>query len=127
MKPRVPKPLTKFAQKLRREMTPQEQQLWQHLRLDQFKGYRFRRQHPIPPYVADFANLRSRVVIELDGSQHDGERDQARDAFMAAQGWTVLRFSNQQLGADVNYVLERIAHALTTVPPPPSLPLTGEG
>jgi primosomal protein N' (replication factor Y) len=57
-------------------------------------GVRFRRQHPIPPYFADFACVKLKLVIEVDGGQHGGAADAARDAAMAVQGWRVLRYWN---------------------------------
>jgi very-short-patch-repair endonuclease len=116
MKPRIPAPLTRFAQKLRREQTREEALLWKHLRMGQLDGHHFRRQHPVPPYVADFANLKAQLMIELDGGQHDTARDKTRDTYLEAQGWRVLRFCNEQMHKDLDYVLLRIKAALANAP-----------
>jgi very-short-patch-repair endonuclease len=112
---------TKYrARQLRREMTDAERRLWKHLRNDQLGGCTFRRQHPIPPYVADFACVDARVVVEVDGGQHaDSHRDAARDAFLVQHGWRVLRFWNNDVLANTEGVLLQILAALA---PTPTLP-----
>jgi very-short-patch-repair endonuclease len=87
------------AKELRSNLTEAESRLWYFLRRNHL-GCRFRRQHPIGPYVADFACLRPRIVIELDGGQHLQQHhyDEARDKFMRERGFVVLRFwSNEML------------------------------
>src|SRR3954466_15040415 len=81
------------ARELRRHMTDSEQRLWNRLRAEQL-GVKFRRQHPLGSYVADFACLAPRLIIELDGSQHAGQQeyDARRDAFFQERGFRVLRF-----------------------------------
>lgn len=79
------------ARHLRRGQTDAEAALWRRLRARSLM-FKFRRQHPIPPFVADFACVETRLVIEIDGGQHGGDRDAARDATLAAQGWRVLRY-----------------------------------
>src|SRR5882757_6128849 len=94
--------MTKFrratARRLRTNQTGAEMKLWRELRKLETKGTHFRRQVPIGAYVADFACLASRLVIELDGSQHgeepNKERDEARTRWLAAEGYRVLRFWN---------------------------------
>ena len=104
------------ARQLRREQTPFEAILWKILRDRQLEHYKFRRQHPIPPYIADFACIANKLVIELDGRIHDLtiERDQNRDAVLKEQGWHVLRFSNSQLMRDresvVRTILDQLEH-----------------
>jgi primosomal protein N' (replication factor Y) len=85
------------ARKLRRDMTEVERLLWHGLRRGQL-GWRFRRQHPIPPYVVDFACIEARLVIEADGGQHAelGEHEQ-RDLDLRNKGWRVLRFWNNDI------------------------------
>jgi primosomal protein N' (replication factor Y) len=86
------------ARRLRRENTDAEGALWRLLR-SRSLGHKFRRQHPVPPYVLDFACVALRLVVEVDGGQHGPERDGARDASMQAQGWLVLRYwNNEALG-----------------------------
>ena len=83
------------AQALRRDMTDSERRLWSGLRGAQL-GAKFRRQHPLGPYVADFACLEPKLIVELDGSQHaaQAQYDAQRDAFFRAQGFDVLRFAS---------------------------------
>jgi very-short-patch-repair endonuclease len=116
-----------FARALRSNLTEAERMLWQRLRQRQVDGRRFRRQHPIGPYVADFACIEARVVVELDGGQHAGsERDAERDAAMQVWGWRVLRLWNNEVMANMDGVLTTIAAAITEPPPRPS-PCNGEG
>ncbi|MGX5800899.1 endonuclease domain-containing protein [Bradyrhizobium sp. Arg314] len=84
-----------FARTLRREMTEAENKLWQELRDRRLDRIKFRRQVPIGKYIADFACLQARLIVELDGSQHaDSESDLARGAELKARGFRVLRFWN---------------------------------
>ncbi len=78
-------------------MTEAERALWQLLRARNLEGARFRRQVPIGPYVADFASFEPRLVIECDGGQHGTERDAARDAYLKAQGFDVVRLWNHEV------------------------------
>ncbi len=88
---------TRTAKALRRRMTDAEQRLWYHLRDRRLLGHKFRRQHPIGPYVVDFVCLEHRLVIELDGGQHaDNLNDPAREAFLRHEGYRVLRFWNNE-------------------------------
>ncbi|WP_270934057.1 endonuclease domain-containing protein [Falsiroseomonas oryzae] len=99
------------ARRLRRDTTHAERTLWQALRHDAL-GVRFRRQHPIPPYVADFAAPRARLIVEVDGGQHGGRDDAERDAALRAAGWHVLRFWNNEVLSNTAGVVQRIAEAL---------------
>jgi very-short-patch-repair endonuclease len=102
------------ARKLRRTLTDAERAMWFLLRDRRLAGVKFRRQFPIGPYVADFASIQQRLIIELDGGQHaDSERDARRSAFLAADGWRVLRFWNNDALSNTDGVLEAIQHALT--------------
>ena len=81
------------ARQLRRDMTDSERKLWSGLRREQL-GVKFRRQHPVGNYIADFACLAPKLIVELDGSQHlqQAAYDARRDAFFREQGFVVLRF-----------------------------------
>jgi len=106
------------AKPLRKDMPPAEQRLWYFIRRKQLGGFRFRRQHSIGPYIADFACLEVKLVIELDGEQHaydDGARDRKRDAYLEQEGWTALRFWNHDVYKNIEWVQEevlRMANAL---------------
>jgi very-short-patch-repair endonuclease len=101
-------------------MTNVERMLWRALRGKQLNGLRFRRQHPIGQYIADFAWVEQKVVIELDGGQHQEQfvYDEQRSAFLQAQGWRILRFWNSDILSNPDGVLSAIAENITVVPPP---------
>ncbi len=100
---------------LRRSQTEAEALLWQYLRARRLCGFKFRRQHPFPPYIADFYCAEKKLIIELDGSQHldRQEYDAERTRFLNAKGNTVLRFWNDEVLKDMNAVLQIISEALS--------------
>ncbi len=103
------------AHKLRKDMPSAEQRLWYFIRRKQLGGFRFRRQHTIAPYIADFVCIEAKLVVELDGEQHglDGapEHDERRNAFMESEGWAVVRFWNNEVYDNIDDVLETILEA----------------
>ena len=112
-------PLTQSrARKLRRRQTDAEQRLWKYLRRHYVSGVRFRRQVAIGPYIADFACLDPRIVIEVDGGQHAQQRsyDARRDAFLQQRGFTVLRFWANDVLLETDAVLEVIRRKLAALP-----------
>lgn len=118
---------TQRARALRINVTEAEKILWSKMRGDQL-GFSFRRQHPIPPYIVDFACIAARLVVEADGGQHNaaGEHD-ARDAYLQKRGWRVIRFWNNDIHDNIDGVMETIAEALTVAPPPRPSPARGGG
>jgi very-short-patch-repair endonuclease len=100
------------ARTLRRTMTDAEHRLWFLLRAHRFSSWHFRRQHPIGRYVVDFACIRAHLVIELDGGQHNPNTDAGRTASIRAAGFRVLRFWNNDVLANTEGILTRIAEAL---------------
>jgi very-short-patch-repair endonuclease len=94
-------------------MSPPERKLWVRIRRCQLGGLRFRRQHPIGQYAADFYCHEARLVVELDGDRHRDRRaeDAARDAFMRDRGIEVLRISVSDFERNVPSALERICRA----------------
>ncbi len=98
------------ARALRQTMTPTERVLWKALRNQQINGLKFRRQHPIGPYIVDYCCLHPQIVIELDGPIHDSqvEYDADRDEYLRTLGFRVLRFRNDEVLADLGVILERI-------------------
>jgi primosomal protein N' (replication factor Y) len=98
---------------LRRNQTEVERILWSYLRSRKVNGWRFRRQHPIAPYIADFACIAARLIVEADGDQHvDSRHDTARDRRLKADGWRVLRFWNSQILENMEGVIRMIAEEL---------------
>jgi very-short-patch-repair endonuclease len=103
--------LTKAARKLRSQMTDAERKLWFALKDRRFQSFKFRRQVPIGPYVADFLTYESRLVVEVDGGQHaESARDAERDRWLAENDFRIVRFWNN----DVLSNLEGVLTALTT-------------
>jgi very-short-patch-repair endonuclease len=105
--------LTVRARELRQRMTDAERLLWSRLRR-RFQDLRFRRQAPLGPFVVDFVCWGARLVIEVDGGQHlECASDQARDRWMAENGFRVLRFWNHEVLGNVDGVLERIVEEVS--------------
>lgn len=102
---------------MRREPTNVERRLWSKLRDRQLAGVHFRRQHPVDPYIADFAAPSWRLIVELDGSQHaDNQSDRIRDAYLRKQGWHILRFWNNEVNESLEGVLMVILDWLRQAP-----------
>jgi very-short-patch-repair endonuclease len=99
------------ARDLRRPLTPAEGLLWQKLRDRQLCGLKFRRQHPIGGYIADFCCPAQRLIIELDGDSHSDqvEYDETRTQWLISLGYTVVRFANVDIRANLDAVLQTIA------------------
>ena len=120
--PPLPTRTRRTARTLRHAQTDAEAKLWYRLRAGRLLGHKFRRQHPLPPYVVDFACIESKLIIELDGGQHSVESDRMRTAFLETQGFRVLRFWDNELLNTMDAVLEAIVCALRdrTLTPSPS-------
>jgi len=114
--------LQSHATAMRKEPSRAERALWKLLRNRQFEGYKFRRQHQIDVYIADFACIRAKLIIEADGPSHDlpeqAEHDFHRTAALTKLGWRVLRLSNAEILADESAVIAKIAAALSDAPSP---------
>ena len=120
--------LTKFAKTLRTTLTEAENRLWYHIRAHRFLGLKFRRQKPIGNYIVDFVCHECQLIIELDGGQHQEmiEEDKRRDEWLKAQGYTVLRFWDNDVLNQTEAVLEKIRSVTHSLSPAP-LPQAGEG
>jgi very-short-patch-repair endonuclease len=126
-KPPLPSRSLEAARRLRTASTDAEQRLWHHLRSGRLDGLKFRRQHPIPPYVADFYCDALKLVIELDGSQHTPHTDSTRQRALESRGLKILRFWSHDALARTDEGLEAIltySRSRTLTPTP--LPV-GEG
>ena len=107
-----------FARHLRYQLTECERLLWRQLRNRGLAGFKFRRQHPCPPYVLDFYCAELRLVVELDGGQHFDEagraKDRLRTAYLQHHGLEVLRFSNLDVIRNLEGVLTEILSWIET-------------
>ena len=106
----MPSNLTKIAKNLRKRATQAESVLWSRLRERQIEGVKFRRQQPIGEFIVDFVSFERRLIIELDGGQHAAafEKDHERDKKLSGEGYSVLRFWNNEVLANLEGVLEVI-------------------
>jgi len=104
---------TVISRKLRNNPTEAEKKLWYFLR-NKNLGYKFRRQQPIGPYFPDFVCLDKLLIIELDGGQHYGSaEDKVRDNYFKKEGFTVLRFWNNEVMENIDGVLTKIKEHLS--------------
>jgi very-short-patch-repair endonuclease len=112
MRNKVSRQLTVLARDHRSNATPAEALLWKYLKGHHFTGIKFRRQEPLGAYIADFACVSKKLVIEIDGEYHlkpeQQEYDKARTDYLKEMGFTVLRFTN-------NDVLENIGEVLKVI------------
>ena len=112
------------ARALRHEMTDAERKLWTILREGGIDGFAFRRQVPIGPFIADFVCHNAKLIIEVDGGQHelDSAREVARTEFLEREGYRVLRFWNNEVLSNLEGVHAVISAALGGSSPPPNPP-----
>ncbi len=124
------RPETYIARKLRREMTLPEVLLWRELRGNKL-GPKFRRQHPVGPYIADFYCSSARLIVEVDGEAHDRgnnpERDAAKDAYLLGLGFRVLRIAAVDVLRNLEGVLLAIGEAADTPLHRSAVPLPAGG
>jgi very-short-patch-repair endonuclease len=121
-----------LARAQRQAHIPAEKLLWRALRNRAFAGFKFRRQHPIGPYVVDFACPGCKLVVEIDGESHLSRRreDERRTTLLESEGWLVLRFWNTEIYDDFEPVKEMIYRTCVAragdsegAPPSPPAPL----
>ena len=100
------------ARELRKNSTPHEQMLWRLIRNRNFKNYKFRRQYPIGNYIVDFICREKRLIIELDGGQHNEENninyDKLRTEFLNNMGYKILRIWNNDIENNIEGVMSKI-------------------
>lgn len=114
---------TQRARALRNDVSKSEARLWPHLRKGAL-GASFRRQHPIGPYFADYYCAELKLIIEVDGPQHDATRDDERDAFMAARGIETVRFTSEECFSATEHVV--VTSDTHNCAPPPTRGRLGE-
>ena len=119
------------ARALRTNQTDTERKLWRELRQLKSLGFHFRRQVPIDRFIADFACFSARLVIEVDGGQHNltagAKADEQRDAYLRQHGYHVLRFWNNDVMGNLDGVMCEISNALSKKPPTPNPSPQGGG
>jgi very-short-patch-repair endonuclease len=110
----APEATIELARRLRRQMTPPEARLWVALRRRQADGLRFRRQHPIGPYVLDFYCDSAKLAVEVDGFAHvtgdHPQRDARRDEWLAVRGIRTLRIDARDVRDELNGVVGLIVN-----------------
>ncbi len=106
------------ARRLRQNMTPAELKLWDALKNRQLDGLKFRRQHPVGPFILDFWCPARKLVIELDGEVHEKQKDydEARTRQLEDYGYRVMRFRNEEVLTDLPAVLDRIREVVRSAP-----------
>lgn len=111
---------------LRKEATPAERKFWKYIRAEQMGGCKFRRQYSIGSYIVDFYCHQLKLVVELDGWVHGEERvkqkDIIRQRWIEKQGYTVKRYTNEQIKYDIDGVLQDTINTLRAQRTPPRLP-----
>lgn len=108
---RLTKEAIRRAKNLRRAMPLAERLLWNALQENhRQQPFHFRRQHPLPPYIVDFACIKAGLVVEIDGPSHDNRltEDAHRDALLGERDYAVLRFSNEEVLSNLEGVVETI-------------------
>jgi very-short-patch-repair endonuclease len=127
IKPPLPTQTLGFARDSRTKSTDAESALWYHLRAGRFLGLKWRRQHPIPPYIVDFCCLSMGLVVELDGGQHSLPVDSIRTGYLESQGFRVVRYWCHLVLLERESVLEDLRlHCVGRTLSPTPLPM-GEG
>jgi len=127
IKPPLPTTTLENSRRLRKELTDSERKLWQHLRAGRLDGLKFRRQHPIPPYIADFCCIEKKLIVELDGSQHGVQTDATRTEFLESQGWQVIRFRGDAVLLATEAIVEAIWNIAVKPYPHPNPSPDGRG
>ena len=112
----APSDLFSKAQFLRRNETKAEKLLWEKLRNNQLEGLKFRRQHPVNIYIADFYCHKFKLIIELDGDYHNQEeqkqKDEVRTEVLRLNDLKIIRFKNEEVEQDINQVLTMIKNKI---------------
>ncbi len=110
--------LFEFAKELRNNPTEAEMVLWNYLQNKGIRGLRFKFQHPIKYFIADFYCHKARLIIEIDGGYHQlseqFEYDRSRDAELDILGLKVIRFTNEQIFSDIENTIQTIEYEINT-------------
>ncbi len=114
---RSPKYIIELARKMRMNLTIPEEILWNELKTKKMEGFRFRIQHPIHRYILDFYCHEKKFAVEIDGDVHKHRKDydDYRDEYLKSAGITTLRFKNEDVINNIDYVLSEIRKYLTQI------------
>ena len=126
MKHHPPSGAVNRARRLRKQMTDAERKLWRMLK-EHFHDWHFRKQVPLRHFIADFASHRAKLVIEVDGGQHDAATEMPRTRVIEDEGYRVIRFWNNEVLGNPDGVFTMIDAALRDRHPTPTAPHQGEG
>jgi very-short-patch-repair endonuclease len=114
-----PKPMN-LVKNLRHRQTETETVIWSILRAKRFFGVKFKRQQPIGNYIVDFVSFEAKLIIEIDGGQHNEsptmDKDEQRTTWLKSQGFRILRFWNNEVSENLNGVLLTIKKELEESP-----------
>lgn len=114
--------LFRYAQEMRKNPTESEKTLWNILRKFRYKGYIFRRQHPVDIFIADFYCHKLKLIVEVDGDIHESDQsmeyDDGRSAELEKYGLRIIRFSNDQVLKETDKVASQILTYITSLPSP---------
>jgi very-short-patch-repair endonuclease len=124
------KHLLRRASQLRTQGTPFEASLWRRLSRSRLGGYKFRRQHVIANCIVDFFCPQKGLIVEVDGETHDLAKDSVRDQINELRGYTTVRFTNSEIGKNIERAMELLLATLDGVPdrwPHPNPSPEGEG
>lgn len=127
--PKVDETLLARAKAMRQNPTPTEAAIWSVLRAKRFESVKFARQVVIAPYIADFVARSRKLIVEIDGDTHAlcERKDARRTAWLELQGYRVIRFTNFEVGSNLDGVAHAIAAALAALPLSQPSPQRGEG
>ena len=118
------------AKRLRKSLGPFEAKLWARLNHSQLGGFKFRRQHVIGNCIVDFFRPQKALIVEIDGDTHDPDKDAARDRINDHRGFGTVRYSNAEVGRNLDGVLQHLLSTLNALPdrwPHPHPTPEGEG
>jgi len=117
------KQTTRIARILRKNLTPQERKIWEIVRAHRFYGLEFRRQYPVGRYIVDFICKEKKIIIEIDGGQHNQdinkELDIQRTNYLISKGYKVIRFWNNEIDNNIAGVYEILKKYIDSSNQPP--------
>lgn len=112
----------KLASQLKLSMTEAELTVWERLKNKQFRGYKFRRQHPIHLFIVDFYCHELKLILEIDGEYHEKPEqrlaDKERSELLEYQGLSIIRFTNEEVLNSMDLVLKKLEEKINSLPQP---------